>query len=442
MSNPSSGAPPVRPGRAAASLIAFLAVTIAVLFTPDVAAATERGDAVTDVRITHGASPVLYNAFEVHVEWTAPDDVEPGDTFTVTWAPDPAFQFFSATIDLVDEEGTSFGTCDVDATRMECTFGANVARFEDVSGTAWFSASFARSQGPSTLTFEVPKGTTFTVSTPTVGVRPEVTMPTRPEKWGWFNSTREHIVWEVTIPAARLASDGEDVVVTDEFGDNMTLVPSSLRVGWMSAEDYPAHAETSSAWTPLSVGSGTGTYAFTNRPDDHAFDVTINDPVVDDGRAYRIRYNTTIPPGVTNGDTFDNVVRGLAGGVIRDELVFQHAGGGANGQPTTTTTTSSTTSSTSTTTSPTTTAPTTTSTVPASTTSTTATPGTVLDSSNSTGGINTGRGAGGAGSAQSVRGRSLALTGSSMALALLGASLIAIGIGLASTRRMTHTDAD
>lgn len=448
--------------RAIVGVAAFVALVAGIASVPGAVGAAERNDSITSVTIEHGDPVVLYNLFTVHVAWSAPDDVAAGDTFSAQWSPEPAFAFFAASVELRDPDDPtlSFGTCQVTASSIDCTYNSNVETHDHVSGTVFFTGQFTRVRGADDIRFTVPNGATYVLPTPPVGVRPAATVPTTVTKYGWVDTSGDRLMWQVTVPSSFLVTTGAPVVLTDVYDPTLQMLGATLQVQWMSAADYPTSYDDWTRWQTLSPGTGSGTYGFTDRAADHAFDLVINDPV-DDGRVYRIRYLTGLPDDARQGDTFDNVVTGLTTAPVRAVAVNATAGGEGTGQTTTTTSTpTSTTTSTSSTTP--TTVPTSTTTAPTNTIAPTAAPSTSttgapapttsdvaptdppssvarssVDGSSTARGAGTGMASGSNRVAGTSAGR-LALTGDDLGLAAIAALCLLAGTALvAAGRRRT-----
>jgi hypothetical protein len=317
------------PGPAAAGrATADLAVT-AGSATPGparTATATEI-DAITSVAITEPTDQVrLWDRLRVEATWSVPDSSRAGDTFTLAFPRSPRVRGFEQTFDLESPTGDVVGTCVVGRNALTCTLGSYVETVTDVRGTLRFwgqattvgAGPFGFTAGAVPFPAPVPGGSVLP--------RGDWDAPQRPVKGGWFDPEGETAVWEVFVPGAFLADASGPVVVTDAHDPRLIMRDSSLVVAHVAVADWNG-GDYGDDLVPLAPGSG---YVYAPDPARSTFDVTIVDPVTDGSRVYVIRYETTLPVQLLDGDVLVNRVAGSNG--WSDDKVLRFAGAGGEGQ--------------------------------------------------------------------------------------------------------------
>ncbi|MHA7135270.1 DUF5979 domain-containing protein [Oerskovia turbata] len=284
-------------------------------------------DAITSVTITEPTDQVrLWDRLRVEATWSVPDGSRAGDTFTLTFPRSPRVRGFEQTFDLESPTGAVVGTCVVGRNALTCTLGSYVEAVTDVRGTLRFwgqattvgAGPFGFTAGAVPFPAPVPGGSVLP--------RADWDAPQRPVKGGWFDPEGETAVWEVFVPGAFLAEASGPVVVTDVYDPRLVMRDSSLVVAHVAVADWNG-GDYADKLVLLSPGSG---YSYAPDPARSTFDVTIVDPVTDGSRLYVIRYATTLPVQLLDGDVLVNRVAGSNG--WSDDKVLRFAGAGGEGQ--------------------------------------------------------------------------------------------------------------
>ncbi|HDX9591449.1 TPA: Cna B-type domain-containing protein, partial [Bacillus pseudomycoides] len=156
------------------------------------------------------------------------NNMKSGDTLILTLPRE--LTGFNATIPLNDEQGNNFGTCDVTAGKVVCTFNDIVEKLHNIKGHFYFTV-VANSVGQTT-NVETNLGTTLdkqtvtiknssggsTGSTPFAGKTGDI-QASDPNKVRWFlriNTKKEYL--------------GRDIVVSDSLQEGQTLNKDGFRI--------------------------------------------------------------------------------------------------------------------------------------------------------------------------------------------------------------------
>lgn len=171
-----------------------------------------------------------------------------GDTLTLTLPPE--LQGYARTIDLKNEAGVSFGTCQVTSTNVICTFSDVVEKLQNIRGYFYFGVQATKNVATGqTLTVDTNLGTQLqtqriTIKGPTEGgggTAPFVYKAGRmdadaPTKVKWeipINNNREQLSSDIVLtdtlqPGQTLDQDGFSIAV-----GNQNLTPQQFNDGVM-----------------------------------------------------------------------------------------------------------------------------------------------------------------------------------------------------------------
>jgi hypothetical protein len=311
--------------------------TGAVLAVPESAqAATVDGITSVTIDAPNPAVPTQplrqYQRFTVNATWSL-SDPQVGDSFSLSF-PSPV-QSYAASFALTATDGTDIGTCAVTAESIACTLtnSGYLATHTGINGTLFFQAQANAVTAVNTpLLFTTGAGVTVAVPLPGGSIvgNPPSPEPTVPQKYGWENADGKDLQWEVLLPGSSLLANTDGpITVTDTFDTTLTLVPSSLTVIYVLASNWNG-GNYGPNYTTLTQGTGPGTFDVANHPGTSSFDVTINEPVTNDGRLYMIGYETALPTDAPVGSTYHNTVTGV-GQAVPALVTLVSAGGSADG---------------------------------------------------------------------------------------------------------------
>jgi hypothetical protein len=314
-----------RLSRSLSILITFLLATFGAVMVPAAAHAAEI-DAVTGITIINEPPLVVDLPYTFRATWAVPDSATAGDTFTVNFP--AAVEGYSNEFDMRDPDGEVIGHCIVDIDSFVCTLSDYVDTHNNVSGWVEFTATFREGTTEDHVIFETGNGVDIIVPVDGgVGV-PDKPVPTEVQKYGYLLIDGETIRWEIVLPGSSLVPvNGQPVVVTDAYDPALSFNKADLKVVWFPTSQWPEY----SGYTVLTEGSGAGTYTVAERPAEHEFDVTINNPVTDGSRIYIIFIDQTVPTDAVEGDTFGNTVTGEAFDVEAWPVTYVDSDGGGDG---------------------------------------------------------------------------------------------------------------
>ncbi|MGE7636086.1 Cna B-type domain-containing protein [Bacillus paramycoides] len=220
--------------------------------------------------------------------------IKTGDTLALTLPPE--LKGFKGTIPLNNEQGQSFGTCQINTTNVVCTFSDVAEKLLNVRGDFYFQVE---------ATQDVAAGEKKTINTD-LGTNLEaqkvtITGPnnnggsspgTFHSKGGSIKPEDTNIVnWWLNINGAKQNVD-TDIVLTDTLGPGQTLNQDSFRIGGFAAPMPPQEFE----------AQGYGTVTFIG---DNAFKVVINKDKAS-GITFAFSYTSTITASGKSQPYFDN----------------------------------------------------------------------------------------------------------------------------------------
>lgn len=304
-------------------LAALLAAVPLMVASP--AQAAEIPGAISDVTVesSSGSSPIgRYEGIDVGAQWSVPDNSLPGDTFSLVLPAE--LRGLTSAFPLQDDDGATFGSCEVAATRVLCTLSDLVtSRPLDVGGSLFFSGQFTDqivSGQPNDLLFD----TGLAVETVTV----DVAAVTPYAGNGFRKSGRVEadgsVTWFVDLPqsATGLEEDLTNVVITDE------LDPALAFVG-------PERVRLTRATTLNSSGSGP---LYTEVVDRSTYSVAISGqtavvtiPVLTAGFYYRLVIDTVPVAGGSDSYTNSATLSAAELGAVESTVSTVEFAAGGNG---------------------------------------------------------------------------------------------------------------
>ena len=240
--------------------------------------------------------------------WRAPDDAVGGETFQVT-LPSVFGTVPIADFPLVGSDGSSYGTCTVDAgaKTLTCTLDDQVKDQADVHGAWELYVTADERTTDEYVEFQVADGEPISVRLPgkNGGIGRITPLPTDYKKTGSLAGDNRTVTWTVDLPGKTLA-DG-NVPVPGVFPDTPTegqkVVPGSGSIKF-----YDEVASNGAAQNVRDLPGGSVTLGEQN--DAGVFDITV-DPGADAWdplKVYRITYQTTtdqlLPPGTELNNSF------------------------------------------------------------------------------------------------------------------------------------------
>jgi hypothetical protein len=336
------GARPHAPARAIAKrALAVLAVgsaAVAALVTlPTTAEAADVSDAagITSISFAQSQSAVYqYATYDMKATWSVPSTAKAGDTFSLTFPNELAYASTDKSFPLLDPSGETAANCVAIAltapstSKIVCTLTSYVENRQNVGGNLFFKASVTEPTSDSTVYFATstgtvgldvgPGGISGPYSPPPPGVPDSI-------QKNHFKYDNGDFGWELVTPSKFLGKvNGADPVIHDTWDARMTLstVPSEFKAFRQSGAKLDVT-------TPLTLGTGPGTYSVTSTGP-NSFDVVFHDPIVDNASYYSYVYATTPPANAKNGNTFTNTMSlGDKSTTVAEQ--YSAAGGDAGG---------------------------------------------------------------------------------------------------------------
>lgn len=311
--------------RAVIGAILSAAVVGLGLLVPAAASAVEV-DAITTVTITAPTDQAnVGDILQLQATFAIPDAAVAGDTFSIAF-PNPQLVGIGASFPLLSPEGETIATCVATATGLTCTLTDYVDTHTGVTGSLNFQAHAGQETTEAQLPFTTGGGMVINVPLPGgggIGLRPDEPVPTAPNKHGDLALDGDHIIWIVNMPASAIS--GADPTLTDTFTAGLTLVPDTVRFGYVLNENWAGGNYAAAdlvALTPDAEFALQETSA-------QSFTVTPTVPIVADA-VYVLTYQTTLPPGVETGDVFNNTISGTS--FVTESTPFVYTGGGGTGE--------------------------------------------------------------------------------------------------------------
>ncbi|WIM71763.1 DUF5979 domain-containing protein [Corynebacterium suedekumii] len=186
---------------------------------------------IDGIRINSAVIPVRqWSQVEVVWDWSAPNGVKNGDTFTVTF-PDELNVNHDETFNLLDENDVVGGECvavrgtgaDAEAGTekvpgyVTCTFNSNFENVDDVRGTITVGSNAWETTSASEVTFVGDGDRDISVDLPgEEGILPEIIRTDiEVDKHGWYDGDSKTGTWELMIPGTALEGLDGDLEITD-----------------------------------------------------------------------------------------------------------------------------------------------------------------------------------------------------------------------------------
>lgn len=240
--------------------------------------------------------------------WRAPDDAVGGESFQVTL---PSVFGTAAIADfaLVGADGSSYGTCTVDAgaKTLTCTLDDQVKDQTDVHGEWQLYVTADERTTDEYVEFQVAGGDPIEVRLPgeNGGIGRITPLPTDYKKSGRLDGDNRTVTWTVDLPGKTLADANVSVpgVFPDTPTEGQKVVPGSGSIKF-----YDEVNSNGAAQNVRDLPGGSVTLGEQN--DAGVFDITV-DPGADAWdplKVYRITYRTTtdqlLPPGTELNNSF------------------------------------------------------------------------------------------------------------------------------------------
>lgn len=317
----------VRPRwRVIAGSILAGAVLVGGLLVPTAASAVDV-DAITDVTITQPTDQVnVGDVLQLQADFAIPDSAVVGDTFSLNFPASPQLAGINAAFPIMAPDGGTIANCTVTGTTLTCVLTDYVDSHTGVTGSLQFQARAEQETTQSQVPFTTGGGTVIPVPLPGgggIGPRPEEPLPAEPNKHGDLAQDGDHIIWVVTIPSSAIS--GADPSLTDTFTAGLTLVPSTLRLGYVLNENWAGGNYAPGDLVALTPDAEFGL----QQTSTESFTVTPTVPIVANA-VYVLTYQTALPPGVQTGDVFNNTVTGSS--FVTESTPFIYTGGGGVGE--------------------------------------------------------------------------------------------------------------
>ncbi|WJZ03633.1 DUF5979 domain-containing protein [Corynebacterium freiburgense] len=199
------------------------------------------------------------------VDWTAPEGVVEGQTFTVQF-PEQFRLYGDEKFNLVSTAGVIGGTCDVDANKqsISCVFNEKFVNKYDVKGTLQTKLQAHQTVDKDELSLIIDgKGRVLDLPGKRGIIGPLDRVGGDPFKVGWFDPNWSTSGWRIDIPGTKLESQKSNPVkVTDEFDgyfkftkktpfieaykideQNPNVINESLKVAEKNVSNYDVSAD-------------------------------------------------------------------------------------------------------------------------------------------------------------------------------------------------------
>lgn len=311
--------------RVFAGSILSAAVLAVGLLAPTAASAVEV-DAITGVTITQPTDQVnVGDVLQLQATWAIPDSAVAGDTFSLTFPASPQLAGISDVFAITSPDDLTIADCTVTGTTLTCVLTDYVDTHVGVSGSLAFQARAEQETTQSQVPFTTGGGAVINVPLPGGGIGPRENepIPTEPNKHGDLAQDGDHIIWVVSIPSSAIS--GADPSLTDTFTAGLTLVPSTIRLGYVLNENWAG-----GNYAPGDLVALTPDSEFTLQINSaSSFTVEPTVPIVANA-VYVLTYQTALPPGVQTGDVFNNTVTGSS--FVTESTPFVYSGGGGTGE--------------------------------------------------------------------------------------------------------------
>nr|WP_272905610.1 Ig-like domain-containing protein [Sediminivirga luteola] len=273
----------------------------------------------------------VWQSISIYAEWEADAAAVAGDGFVIILPEE--LTGFVMEFPLLDEgrDNAEVGRCEVSAGQIVCRFTDYVERYENVHGWVRFEALVeADAEGEDTLVFLTGEDVEIEVPVPGGPVRSpdeyEFPYPWDSYKSSWPIPYGEgRIGWGISITDDALPSEPADLLVVDNLA-GLELVPGSLQIEYALAETWVE--EERGPWYELPESG----YTLGADPD-WPLNVTLHDVVGDGTTVYRILYETPLPEGVEDGDTFVNDVLIGEVAVSWEHTYYDGEGSGSGDEP-------------------------------------------------------------------------------------------------------------
>lgn len=303
------------------------AAFLAVGFLIPAAASAVEVDAITGVTITQPTDQAnVGDVLQLQATFAVPDSAVAGDTFSLNFPASPQLSGIGAAFPITAPDGGTIADCTVTGTTLTCVLTDYVDNNTNVTGSLQFQARAEQESTESQVPFTTGGGVVINVPLPGgggIGPRPDEPIPTEPNKHGDLAQDGDHIIWIVNIPSSAIA--GADPSVTDTFTAGLTLVPSTVRLGYVLNDNW-AGGNYAAADLVALVPDAEFSLQETST---ESFTVTPTVPIVADA-VYVLTYQTTLPAGVQTGDVFNNTVTGSS--FVTESTPFVYTGGGGVGE--------------------------------------------------------------------------------------------------------------
>ncbi|MFJ8356828.1 Cna B-type domain-containing protein, partial [Bacillus paramycoides] len=275
------------------SIIMIFIFTIGQNFTSIIASAQELNTAGFVDNFTFDKTDLGYGertGIKVDFSDKSGNKMKQGDTLTLTLPQE--LQGYSRTIDLKNDAGVSFGTCQVSKTNVLCTFSDVVEKLQNIRGYFYFEVQATSNVGQDqTLTVDTNLGTQLQTKRITIKGPISGGGGTAPfaYKTGRIDpDAPTEVKWEIPINnnKQQLSSD---IVLTDTLQSGQTLVLDSFVLG-------------NENLTPQQfMDKGYGTFTSNG----NSFELRINKDYIS-GQSFNLRYKTAITDSGMNQENFSN----------------------------------------------------------------------------------------------------------------------------------------
>ncbi|MEK3933549.1 Cna B-type domain-containing protein [Bacillus sp. FSL R7-0642] len=212
-------------------------------------------------------------------------------TDTLTLMLPPELQGYSRTIDLKNDAGVSFGTCQVSKTNVLCTFTDVVEKLQNIRGYFYFEVQATKDVATDqTITVDTSLGTNVqtqrvTIKGPTGGTG---TLPFSYKTGRIDPDASTEVKWEIPINNNKQQLS-DDIVLSDTLQSGQTFKQDSFLLG-------------NENLTPQQfMDKGYGTITFNG----NSFELRIYKDYVS-GQSFPLRYSTTISESGKNQENFYN----------------------------------------------------------------------------------------------------------------------------------------
>ncbi|WP_306202406.1 Cna B-type domain-containing protein [Bacillus sp. WLY-B-L8] len=213
-----------------------------------------------------------------------------GDTLTLALPPE--LQGYARTIDLNNDAGTKFGTCEITKTNVVCTFTDVVEKLQNIRGYFYFQVQATSNVGMNqTLTVDTNLGTDLQTQRVTIKGPTDGGGGTYPfsYKTGRIDpDAPTEVKWEIPINLDKQQLSA-DIVLSDTLQSGQTLLPDSFILGNenLTYQQF--------------IDKGYGTISFNG----NSFEIRIYKDYVS-GQSFALRYRTAITASGMNQKVFSN----------------------------------------------------------------------------------------------------------------------------------------